>query len=140
MTVVTATGRRAAIVAAAQAAIGTRFRPQGRVPELALDCVGVALVAGQAAGVVLEEVPAYAINGDHGDRLDRVLTAIGCERVLTALPGDLLVVAPTPGRRHLAVVVPAGVIHAHAGLGRVVEGPLDPSWIILGVWRFPGVW
>jgi cell wall-associated NlpC family hydrolase len=134
------TGSRAAIVAAAQAAVGTRFRPQGRVANLGLDCVGVALLAARAAGVVLDAVPPYAINGDHGDRLDRVLAAIGCERVLTALPGDLLVVAPAPGRRHLAVVVPAGVIHAHAGLGRVVEGPLDPAWIILGVWRFPGVW
>jgi hypothetical protein len=49
------TGTRAhpqsqAIVAAVRACIGTRFRSQGRVPGLALDCVGVALVAAQAAG------------------------------------------------------------------------------------------
>ncbi len=130
---------RDAIVAAARNAIGTRFRPQGRSPGLALDCVGLALEAGKAAGVVVEPVPAYAINGDHGARLDQALRAIGCEQVTEARPADLLVVAPTPRRRHLAVVAPGGVIHAHAGLGRVVEGPLDPCWTIVGIWRFPGV-
>ena len=52
-------------------------------------------------------------------------------------PGDILVIAPAPGRRHLAVVVPGGVVHAHAGLGRVVEGPLDPAWVVIGAWRLP---
>jgi lipoprotein Spr len=130
---------RDAIVAAARNAIGTRFRPQGRSPGVALDCVGLALEAGKAAGVVIETVPAYAINGDHGARLDQALRALGCKPVTDAQPADLLVVAPTPRQRHLAVLAPGGVIHAHAGLGRVVEGPLDPCWTILGIWRFPGV-
>ena len=130
---------RDAIVAAARTALGTRFRPQGRTPGLGLDCVGLALLAGRAAGAVPDAVPAYAINGDHVDRIDPVLLALGCARGSKALPGDLLIVAPTARQRHLAVVTPKGVIHAHAGLGRVVEGPLDPAWTVLGIWRFPGV-
>ena len=130
---------RDAAVEAARAAVGTRFRPQGRIPGLALDCVGLALVAGRAAGVVPAGLPAYALNGEHGDRLEQTLLALGCKPVAPALPGDLLVVAPTSRQRHLAVVTDAGVVHAHAGLGRVVEGPLDRAWVIVGAWRFPGV-
>lgn len=132
-------GLRDAAVQAARAAIGTRFRPQGRTPGLALDCVGLALVAGRAAGVVPDALPAYSLNGEHGNRLEQTLLALGCKPVAQALPGDLLIVAPTPRQRHLAVVTDVGVVQAHAGLGRVVEGPLDRAWVILGAWRFPGV-
>jgi len=66
-----------------------------------------------------------------------LIAAAGCRRVAIAAPGDLLAVAPSPGRRHLAVVTGTGIVHAHAGLGRVVEGPLDPGWIIVAAWRLP---
>jgi lipoprotein Spr len=132
----TAHPRNAAIVAAARACIGTRFRAQGRLPGIGLDCVGVALVAATAAGVVYVP-PAYALGGDHEAALDGLIAAAGCRRVATAAPGDLLAVAPSPGRRHLAVVTATGVVHAHAGLGRVVDGPLDPGWIIVAAWRLP---
>lgn len=128
--------RAAAIVAAARGCVGTRFRPQGRVPGLALDCVGVALVAAAAAGVVLS-VPPYRLGGDGEAELDRFLADAGFAAVDQALAGDLLALAPAPGRRHLAVVTGRGVVHAHAGLGRVVEGPLDPAWTVLAAWRLP---
>jgi len=125
-----------AIVAAARACVGTRFRAQGRVPGLGLDCVGIALVAAAAAGVVIE-APVYALGGDHEAALDGLIVAAGCRRIATAAPGDLLSLAPSPGRRHLAVVTDIGVVHAHAGLARVVEGPLDPGWTVLAAWRLP---
>ncbi len=125
-----------AIVAAARACVDTRFRAQGRSVGTGLDCLGVALIAGAAAGVRFA-VPRYVLGGDHEGRLDDGLAGQGCRAVDTAAPGDLLVIAPAPGRRHLAVVTPAGVVHAHAGLGRVVEGPLDPAWIVVGAWCFP---
>lgn len=127
----------AAIVAAVRAAVGTRFRPQGRVPGVGLDCVGVALLAARTTGIEVCAEP-YALGGDHDGRIETVLDAIACRPVEVAVPGDLLLLAPTPRQRHLAVVTPAGVVHAHAGLGRVVEGPLDPAWTILGAWRLPG--
>lgn len=127
-----------AIVAAVQAAVGTRFRPQGRKVGVGLDCVGVALLAAAAAGRRVH-VGAYALGGDHAAGIGPALIDAGCCPVAPAAPGDLLLVAPTPRQRHLAVVTPAGVVHAHAGLGRVVEGPLDPDWIVLGAWRLPGV-
>ena len=126
------------IIAAARACLGTRFRPQGRVPGLALDCVGVALVAAAAAGVVIV-MPPYRLGGDREADFDHVLRDAGCAwlRPGEARSGDLLVVAPSPGRRHVAVVTDRGVVHAHAGLGRVVEGPLDPAWIPIAAWRLP---
>ncbi len=126
----------AAIVAAARGCIGTRFRAQGRVPGVGLDCVGVAVIAAAAAGVAIVP-PVYTLGGDHEAALDGLIAAAGCRPVSTAAPGDLLTLAPSPGRRHFAVVTGFGVVHAHAGLGRVVEGPLDPGWTILAAWRLP---
>lgn len=126
----------AAIVAAARSCVRARFRPQGRSAATGLDCVGVALAAARAIGL-RPALPAYSLGGDAEDRLGTVLAGLGCERVATATPGDLLEIAPALRRRHLAVVTPAGVVHAHAGLGRVVEGPLDPAWRIIAAWRFP---
>lgn len=126
-----------AIVAAVRTCTGTRFRAQGRVPGLALDCVGVVLVAARAAGMDDVQVPAYALGGDHGD-VGRFLLANGCKSVAQALPGDVLVLAPGGWQRHFGVVTPAGIVHAHAGLGRIVEGPIDSGWAVVGAARFPG--
>lgn len=127
----------AAIVEAVRAAVGTRFRAQGRLSGVGLDCVGVALLAAQAAGVAVK-AESYALGGDHAGRIEAAMMALACRQVADPLPGDLLLLAPLPRQRHLAVVTPAGVVHAHAGLGRVVEGPIDPEWTILGAWRLPG--
>ena len=133
--------RSVAIVAAARACVDTRFRAQGRLPGVGLDCVGVALIAAAAAGLTPARLPAYTLGGDDHDQLDAELAAAGCTSLAgtEAHPGDLLVAAPAYGRRHLAVVTPRGVVHAHAGLGRVVEAPADPAWEILAAWRLPEV-
>ncbi len=128
--------RQIAIVAAVRACVGTRFRPQGRIAGVGLDCIGVALIAAAAAECPAM-APAYALGGDHETRLDAAVAALGCAMVPDPRDGDLLVLAPGPGRRHLAVVTDRGVVHAHAGVRRVVEGPLDPAWIYIAAWRFP---
>ncbi len=123
------------IVAAARACLGTRFRAHGRVPGLGLDCVGLVLAAGAVdAGLV----PVYALGGDHHALLDAALCLAGCQPVATPLPGDVLVLSPAPRVLHLAIMTSTGVVQAHAGLGRVVEGPLDPAWPCLAAWRFKG--
>lgn len=133
------TRRREAAVTAARRAVGTPFRPQGRVVGLGLDCVGLALIAAAAARVRLPEPPCYGLAGDHRELLPAALAAAGCRPVRSPRPGDLLVMAPARGQRHLAVVSDRGVIHAHAGLGRVVEGPVDSEWAVVGAWRLPGL-
>jgi hypothetical protein len=133
------TKRRLRAVAAARAGVGTRFRAQGRRIGLGLDCVGVALLAAAGAGVRLAPVPAYALGGLQDDLLAATLLALGCRRVRRAKPGDLVEYALAPGHRHLAVISDRGIIHAHAGLGRVVEGPVPDDWPVVAHWALPGV-
>jgi hypothetical protein len=130
------TAHQAVVVAAVRAAVGTRFRPQGRQVGIGLDCVGVALLAAAAAGQRVTVEP-YALGGDNAARVVPALLAIGCRRVACAEPGDVILIAPTARQRHLAISTPIGVVHAHAGLRRVVEGPIDPDWVVMGAWRFP---
>ena len=131
--------KSAAIVAAARGCVGTRFRAQGRLPGLGLDCIGVALIAASAAGAADLTAPPYTLSGDNENRIDAVLMTSGCRQLVDEPPeaGDLLVVAPALGRRHLAVVTDTGLVHAHAGLARVVEAPADPGWVSVSAWRLP---
>lgn len=133
------TKRRLRAVAAARAGVGTRFRAQGRAIGLGLDCVGVVLLAAAGAGVTLGPVPAYALGGLHDDMLAAALIALGCRRVRRVRPGDLVEYALAPGHRHLALISDRGIIHAHAGLGRVVEGPAPPEWPVVASWALPGI-
>ena len=126
-------------MAAARAGVGTRFRAQGRHVGLGLDCIGVALLAAAGARVMLPAVPAYALSGDHERLLADSLTALGCRRVRSARPGDLIEYCLAPGHRHLAVLSETGIIHAHAGLGRVVEAPPPAEWQPVACWALPGV-
>lgn len=126
---------------AARSGVGTCFRPQGRTPGLGLDCIGVALLAAAGAGASVEagDIPAYALSGDHDCLVSDTLRRLGCRKVRQARPGDLVEYALAPGRRHLAVASEAGIIHAHAGLGRVVEGPAPGDWPVSAMWALPGI-
>lgn len=119
-----------AVVAAARALVGVRFRLHGRVPERGLDCVGLAaLVLGRVAP------EGYGLrSGDEGRAADW-LRAAGLRRVEEARDGDLALVRPGPLQLHLMIVVPGGHVHAHAGVGRVVEMPGASPWPVLGYWR-----
>ena len=123
------------IVASARACVGTRFRGQGRVVGVGLDCLGVVIVAASAAGVRLPDEVDYSLRGEGLLRLDaRIADAM--RRVDLAGAGDVLLFEPGPLMRHLGVWTGASLIHAHAGLRRVVEGPVDPAWALIGIYRF----
>jgi hypothetical protein len=52
------------------------------------------------------------------------------------LPGDVLLIALGFAQHHLAIAIDAqSVVHAHAGLRRVVLQPRDPAWQIRATWR-----
>lgn len=129
-----------AIVAAARSCIGTRFRAQGRKPGVGLDCVGVALFAAAAAGLRAPMTAGYSLGGDHDFDVAAMMAGLGCTAIVVPLPGDIMLIAPAPRRLHLAVVTPAGIVHAHAAVGRVVEAPIDIGWSIIGAWRVPGAY
>jgi len=55
-----------------------------------------------------------------------------------ALPGDLLLCQVSPGQFHLMITGHRGLVHAHAGLGRVVLAPPPAPWPVVRRWRWAG--
>ena len=125
--------RGPAIVARARALIGARFRAQGRDPDWGLDCVGVAVHALGLSGVRSD----YALRGGSLETLQGELRRAGLARVDGPRPGDLLLMRAGPAQLHLGILTDSGLVHADAGLRRVVERPGPPPFETLSAWR-PG--
>ena len=123
------------IAARARALVGIRFRPQGRDPEIGLDCVGAAAAA---AGIAAERVRSdYPLRSDSLTLLEHELCDLGLQPVAgeEALPGDMVVMQAGPGQLHLGISTGTGFVHADAGLRMVVERPCPFPWPVLGIWR-----
>lgn len=119
------------IVATARTLIGARFRPQGRSRETGLDCVGLV-----AASVGADRVRRdYSLRGGSCAELEKGLAAAGLRSTKTAGSGDILVMAAGAGQLHLGICADGGIIHADAGLRRIVERPGPPPWPVIGIWR-----
>jgi cell wall-associated NlpC family hydrolase len=117
-----------AAVERARAMIGVPFRLHGRSWE-GLDCVGLAALAlGRVA-------PGdYGLRSGDVARAEGWLRAAGLRLVVEARPGDLALVRPGPLQLHLMIGTGVGFVHAHAGLGRVVEMPGVSPWPVLSWW------
>ena len=126
--------RSVKILARARAMIGAPFRPQGRVSQTGLDCVGLMLVA-------------FSIDPDSVPRNYR-RRSFGLSKVVADMPavfrrvprtqrrtGDLLLLKVGPDQGHLAVLSAVGFIHADAALGFVTEVPGTPPWPLQAVFR-----
>lgn len=119
--------------ARARALVGTRFRPQGRGEE-GLDCVGIVLrTYAIPDGEVRRD---YRLRGNHRCEMERALSRFfrGVE-MDDRRSGDLLLMAVAADQMHLAVQSEAGFVHAHCGIGRVIETPGNPQWPVLAVYR-----
>jgi cell wall-associated NlpC family hydrolase len=119
------------IAARARSQIGVRFRAQGRSAEYGLDCVGLVAMAIGADRVRAD----YPLRGGSARDLAAELEQAGLERVAIPATGDVLVLRAGPAQLHLAIVSGLGVVHADAGLRRVVERPGPAPWPVLQVWR-----
>ena len=107
--------RNDAVAERARALIGTRFRPQGRGPD-GLDC-------------------AEPERGGDLMALECGLAEAGLRPVDEKMAGDVIVMRSGPGQLHLGVWTGEGLVHADAGLRRVVERPGAPQWPIVSIWR-----
>jgi cell wall-associated NlpC family hydrolase len=120
--------------ATALSLIGTPFRLHGRDPATGLDCVGLV-----AAAYGVRAVPErYRLCGPELAVAEAWLRACGAVPVRDgAAVGDIIVLDMGSGGRrqmHLVLHGPLGVVHAHAGLRRVVLSP-EPGGVMLGRWR-----
>jgi len=123
--------RGKAVAARARGLVGVYFRPQGRTRESGLDCVGLVAAALKLKGVRAD----YRLRGGSRSELAAELVAAGMRPVMAARAGDVLVMRAGPEQLHMAVVTESGFVHAHAGIGHVVESPGQPEWPVLGIWR-----
>ncbi|HEY4548168.1 MAG TPA: NlpC/P60 family protein [Pedomonas sp.] len=144
------TTRGEEIAAAARGCVGTPFRLHGRVPGRGLDCVGLVAHVGRSLGLIGHDETGYGLSGS-GARLEAGLARAGLVRVnaeagrdqagqdQAGQVGDVLLFDLGRGLLHVAVRSEHGIIHAHRGLGRVVEHRLDEEWraALAAVWRFP---
>ncbi len=122
-----------AVVARARECVGVRFKAQGRGRD-GLDCIGLVAVA-----LGLTRVRAdYALRGGSAEALAAALRAAGLSAATGPAAGDVLVMRAGPGQLHLGIWTGDALIHADAGLRRVVERPGEAPWPVVGVWRIPG--
>lgn len=125
------TSEAARTVARARGLIGVRFRAQGRDPAGGLDCIGLV-----AAAVGIAEPPAgYALRGGSAEGLAEGLRAAGFRSARTMRAGDVLAMRTGPEQLHLGIWTGDGLIHADAGLRRIVERPGEAPWPMIGIWR-----
>ncbi|RME63900.1 MAG: peptidase P60 [Alphaproteobacteria bacterium] len=135
------TGRARAIVAA-RACLGTRFRHQGRLAGVGLDCVG--LIAHVARTLKLSDYD-YLHYGrlPHAGALQHHLGRAGLVPIApaTALPGDVLLFRFDAAPQHVALKTEHGMIHAFLLARRVVEHRIDDIWAVrlCAAYRFPGL-
>lgn len=121
-------------IAVARGLLGTPFRLHGRAPERGLDCVGLVAIA---YGLRSNVPTGYALRGRPHAYWETVMRAQGfVRRCADHRPRDLLFLCPGPAQIHLGVWTGASLIHADAGLGRIVETPGAPRWPVLSAWLY----
>ena len=122
----------------AEGLVGSPFRLHGRDPEHGLDCVGVALVALRRCGIGAPDTGGYTLRLGEPARFAQRARGYGFEPACgNLLPGDLVFLRPSPCQLHLAIVsMQGGIVHAHAGLRRVVHQPPIDDWAQQSHWRF----
>jgi murein DD-endopeptidase / murein LD-carboxypeptidase len=113
--------------------LGVAFRLHGRLPDIALDCIGLAAHAAEFS------VPSdYCLRGDFQTRISAFLHRSGftvCAPNTPAEAGDVVLAQTAPHQMHIMIAVQGGFVHAHAGLRRVVMMPAPSPWPILGRWQ-----
>lgn len=127
----------AALAAAAAEMIGSPFRLHGRDPSSGLDCVGLVVAALTATGARPQVPVGYSLRNLS---VDHWLHFMGRSGLMPApgpvRTGDVLLIVLSHCQHHLAIAEgDASVIHAHAGLRRVVRQPMESHWQVRAKWR-----
>ncbi|KQM20287.1 hypothetical protein ASE49_17215 [Novosphingobium sp. Leaf2] len=129
-----------ALAEAARRLIGTPFRLHGRDPEIGLDCVGVLAAALTAIGQPARLPTGYTLRCRTVPDVAAVAARIGMAAAGgTPQAGDVLLVRTGPCQLHLAIAITADtIVHAHAGLRKVVLSALPADWPTIAHLRMTG--
>ena len=127
----------AAVAQAALGFVGCRFRLHGRDPETGLDCIGLVDAALSAGGGRPVTPRGYGLRNI---AIDSWLPCAAESGLVEAggppRPGDVMLITLGYAQHHLVIAIDAhSVVHAHAGLRRVVQQPREPTWQIETAWR-----
>lgn len=122
---------------AASALVGCPFRLHGRDPATGLDCIG--LVHASLAAIGHRPVAPHGY-GLRNIQIDQWLDCAGGSGLEPASgpirPDEVLLVALGYGQHHLMITSARDIIvHAHAGLRRVVAQPLRSDIQVSARWR-----
>ncbi|MBW8785193.1 MAG: hypothetical protein JF593_11265 [Novosphingobium sp.] len=122
---------------AAERLVGCPFRLHGRDPATGLDCLGVLAAALASGGRVAPLPTRYTLRRKADPLPTGIAESLGLVPTSgAAARGDVLLFDVGPCQLHLAVAAgDARLVHAHAGLRRVVVGPLPPEWRRVAHWR-----
>jgi cell wall-associated NlpC family hydrolase len=117
------------VIRVARTYLGSRHVHIGRSKEHGVDCIGLVVGVAKELGLSYHDVQAYSKRPD-GHSLIREFdfAFLPCEQ---PLPGDIVVfwISRPELPTHAGILTDYGVIHTHAGIGRVVEHTLDNKWI-----------
>lgn len=129
--------RGAALAQAAAAMVGCPFRLHGRDPATGLDCIGLVAAALSAIGARPAAPTGYGLRNLAVEHWLHHAAASGLEPSPGPLRvGDVLLIALGACQHHLVIATGGGmVIHAHAGLRRVVRQPFERTWQVGAKWR-----
>lgn len=115
-----------ALATAAHDLIGTPYRLHGRDPATGLDCIGLFVAAMAAIGRKPHITTHYGLRNTDFSRAAPVAGKAGLKEVSGPVKsGDVLMYRLSPVQAHVMIAGLSGVlIHAHAGLRRVVAMPM----------------
>ena len=122
---------------AVESYVGASFRLHGRDPFPGFDCLGLVMVARRDIGRPVPLSVPYGLRNLEPERLLRLPEAAGLAEATGPLEdGDVLLFEAGPAQLHVGVVaIGGGIIHAHAGLRRVVRTPFPLPWPVVRQWR-----
>jgi cell wall-associated NlpC family hydrolase len=129
----------AAIIAAARAELGTPFRHQGRIPGVALDCAGLAVVVARHWYDV-DEPRAYG-RSPHLGLLQQWVEAQSFIEPGQAVAGALLLMRFSTEPQHLAICAGQTIIHSYGKSKLVVEHNFSDVWRarVVRAYQFEGM-
>ncbi len=122
---------------AAEALVGSPFRLHGRDPQTGLDCVGVVVVAMAATGRSAPFPTGYALKRRRVGRLEDIARALEYREASGSVRRDDVVMYRVGACQfHFGIAADStAVVHAHAGLRRVICGEVPADWVLCGHWR-----